>query len=256
MYMNTNQKMLIAGNWKMNNSLKEATYLISTITSTLQSELELYQKAEFLVCPAHPHLGVVSMELDEISVNLGGQDCSPHDNGAHTGDISAAMLSDLGARYVILGHSERRQNHGESSDLIAQKATKAHDKGLSAIICVGETLEQREAGQALDIVEQQIKDSIPTTATIENIVIAYEPVWAIGTGKVASPDDVEQMHAFIADALKEMLDNGQTIRILYGGSVKPDNANALSQIDYVGGFLIGGASLKADSFIGIARKIK
>lgn len=249
------QKTLVAGNWKMNNSLNEARSLVSGITSHLEKDPELYKNAEFLICPSPLHVSNITEILDGVPVHVGGQDCSFENNGAHTGDVSAEMLKDVGCRYVVLGHSERRQEHSESSVLVAQKSIAAHAQGLIAVICVGETLDERESGKAFDVVARQLQESIPSTANAENIVIAYEPVWAIGTGKVASPDDVEKMHAFIADALKEKLDNGLTIRILYGGSVKPDNANALSKIDHVGGFLIGGASLNADSYIGIARAL-
>ncbi|MBL4589080.1 MAG: triose-phosphate isomerase [Alphaproteobacteria bacterium] len=254
--MSTNtKKLLVAGNWKMNNSLDEAVSLIQNINSTIDSNPDVLQKADFLICPSYVHLAPVAQIVDGGSVTLGAQDCSFDDNGAHTGDVSVQMLKDLGCEMVIVGHSERRHNCGEGSDVVAQKAMKAHKDGLIAIICVGETLEQRESGNAFSVVLEQLEVSIPKSATVENMVIAYEPVWAIGTGKVASSEDVKVMHETIAHYLKEKLDMGGAIRILYGGSVKPENANDLSCIEHVDGFLIGGASLKADSFVGIAQNI-
>jgi len=253
-----NQKLLVAGNWKMNNSRQEAVDLITDIQSEIKLTPEVTKVADFLVSPAFVHISDVSGALDtgELPITLAGQDCSFEDNGAHTGDVSAVMLSDMGCSAVILGHSERRQNHGEESLLVAQKAERAHGIGLMTIICVGETLEERESGSAVDVVCQQLSESLPKTSSAQNIVVAYEPVWAIGTGRVASPEDVKDMHFQISNFLKEKLDNGGSIRILYGGSVKPDNAGVLSSIEHVDGFLIGGASLKASSFVGIAREIR
>ena len=240
----------------MNNSPNEAVSLAQNIQALIQSSPDVLNKAEFLVCPSHVHLMSVASTLREGDVSLGAQDCSFDDNGAHTGDVSVTMLGEVGCSMVVLGHSERRQNHKEESVVVAKKAAKAHSQGLVTIICVGETLDEREAGKALDVVCAQLEKSIPHSSNSENLLIAYEPVWAIGTGKVASPEDVENMHLGIASFLKEKLDNGHLIRILYGGSVKPENARALSQIEHVGGFLIGGASLKAESFVGIAQEIE
>ncbi|MGB1076735.1 MAG: triose-phosphate isomerase [Bdellovibrionales bacterium] len=255
--MSTNKnKLLVAGNWKMNNSLEEAVSLSKDITGYIHENPEILQKADFLICPSHVHLAWVNTVIADTPVMLGGQDCSQDSNGAHTGDVSAEMLSDLGCGMVILGHSERRQDHKEQDALIVEKVIKAHEQGIKTVICVGETLEQRESGKAFDVVLAQLEGSIPVGAKAEDVVVAYEPVWAIGTGKVASPEDVEAIHNVIADYLKEKLDNGDAIRILYGGSVKPDNAGDLSRIDHVHGFLVGGASLKAGSFVGIAQAIE
>ena len=188
-----------------------------------------------------------------MAVNIGGQDCSPFDGGAYTGDISANMLKDINCSYVILGHSERRQYYSESNMLVKQKAAMANDAGLTSIICVGETEEQREAGEEQDVVGTQMLESLPDTAKAENIVIAYEPVWAIGTGKTATIEDIAAMHDFIRSKLSEKLENAYKIRILYGGSVKPANATEIFAVNNVNGALIGGASLKAEDFIGIAK---
>lgn len=206
---------------------------------------------EFLVCPSFVHLDLVGSLIKDSVVKLGAQDCAAEEQGAHTGDISADMLASYGCEYVILGHSERRQDHGERSDLVRQKAERALGKNLKTIICVGETEEQRDDGQAMDVVGAQLSKSIPESATPENTVIAYEPVWAIGTGKTASLSDILEMHRFI----KEKLAPSGNFRILYGGSVKPENASEILTLDVVDGALIGGASLKADSYLGIAKAI-
>ena len=183
----------------------------------------------------------------EAVISVGGQDCSAETAGAYTGDISAPMLADAGASYVILGHSERRQGHGETDAMVAAKATAAHAAGLVAIICVGETEAEREAGKQLDVVAAQVKGSLPPGAKPENTVIAYEPIWAIGTGKTATAEDVRAMHAHLR-ALA-----GEGMRLLYGGSVKPANAGEILHTDNVDGVLVGGASLVAADFVAIAR---
>lgn len=246
-------KKLIAGNWKMNGLKKEAVALVQSIVDELGKEKSCLDKADILVCPPHVHIdSVVSETSDDVAV--GGQDCSVQDGGAYTGDVSSAMLKDLGCSFVILGHSERRDYQNEGDALISMKAAKAHENGLIAIICVGEKEEEREAGKEYDVVEAQLTASMPESASSQNTVIAYEPVWAIGTGKVATPENVRDMHKFIREKLQERLDNPSDMRILYGGSVKPDNAKALFSIENVDGALIGGASLKASDFIGIARQ--
>ncbi len=247
--------------------------LASDIVAGLQDQSDLLKENEFLVCPPYPYLAPVQTELS-MAVNLGAQDCSPFEGeGAYTGDVSAGMLKDLNCDYVILGHSERREYYAESNLMVQQKATIANEAGLKAIICVGETEAQREAGEHLDIVEQQLAGSLPTNGTADNMVVAYEPVWAIGTGKVATIDDITEMHAHIRNYLKQNcipcesrdLDDeekdsrlrgkstGENIRILYGGSVKPTNAKEIFAVENVNGALIGGASLKAEDFIGIAK---
>ncbi len=244
-------KKLIAGNWKMNGSAKIASDLIGAIAAGSAGV-----EQDLLVCVPYPYLSateILSSGKDNIS--FGAQDCSAHAEGAYTGEVSASMLSDMGCSHVIVGHSERREYHNEASDLVSAKAALAQKNGLVAIICVGETLEQREAGSAEEVVEAQLKGSIPSGSTAGNTVIAYEPVWAIGTGKVASEADVEAMHGFIREKLKTLVDNAEEVRILYGGSMKPDNAAALLSTPNVDGGLIGGASLDAQSFLAIAKAV-
>ena len=236
----------------MNGTLGEAVKLASGIVEGIQADSGLLEKNEFLVCPPFHHIVPVEGELT-MAVNIGGQDCSPFDNGAYTGDVSAAMLKDINCSYVILGHSERRQYYVESNLMVKQKAMMANEAGLTSIICVGETEEQREAGEEQDVVGTQMLESLPESATAENTVIAYEPVWAIGTGKVATIEDITAMHDFIRGKLAEKIEGADKIRILYGGSVKPANAVEIFAVNNVNGALIGGASLKAEDFIGIAK---
>ncbi len=205
---------------------------------------------EIVLCAPYIFLDRMDKFFQKTPFFTGAQDCSSRDNGAFTGDISAAMLKDMGCSFVILGHSERRQYHNETDEIVAAKAIKAYAAKLAAIICVGETAEDRENGREKDIVARQLAHSIPQNAPPELTVIAYEPVWAIGTGKTASADDVRDMHAFIREKLPENL---KTCRILYGGSMKPDNARELLAVPNVDGGLIGGASLKAADFISIAK---
>lgn len=245
-------KKLIAGNWKMNGTLADAAALAHDIAAGIKAQPALLDTCDFTVCPPFLHLATAKAALNDAPVALGGQDCAQHDNGARTGDISALMLKDIGCTTVILGHSERRHGHGESDSLIAAKAAKAHIAGLVAIICVGETESERDCGQAEDIVGRQLNGSVPPSATAENTVIAYEPVWAIGTGKTATPNDVKAMHEFIRSELAKKIKNSASVRILYGGSVKPDNAKELLAIPNVNGALIGGASLKAKDYLAIA----
>ena len=246
-------KKLIAGNWKMNGTGASAQSLVGDILAEVGKNPGIQNKCDFVVCPPMIHVPMMGWRLkDQEIVALGAQDCSDHDDGAYTGDVSAAMLKDIGCSYVILGHSERRLYHGESDLLIASKAAKAHQHGLITIICVGETGAEREQGQEKDVVARQIFNAIPPTATPLSAVIAYEPVWAIGTGKTATPEDVKIMHGFIRDKLKAMRPGYENMRILYGGSMKPDNAKALLATPNVDGGLIGGASLKADQFMAIA----
>lgn len=245
-------KNLIAGNWKMNGNLNSALILAREVSQAIQNDASLLANNDFVVCPPYLHLMPVKAELSD-SISLGAQDCSPFDKGAYTGDISAEMLKDISCSYVILGHSERRQYYAESNMLIRQKALMANEQGLITIICVGETEEQREAGREQAIVEKQLFDSLPESATAENTVIAYEPVWAIGTGKTATAADITAMHNFIREKLKQKLENADKVRILYGGSVKPANATEIFAVENVNGALIGGASLKAEDFIGIAK---
>ncbi len=244
-------KNLIAGNWKMNGSMEAALDLAKNIVSGIQENPDLLKNNDFLVCPPYLHLAPVQKELTS-AISLGSQDCSPFDKGAYTGDVSAAMLKDMNCDYVILGHSERRQYYRESDMLIKQKATMALEQGLIAIICVGETEQQREQGIEQDVVRTQLIGSIPEGASADTIVIAYEPVWAIGTGKVATVEDIRVMHAFIRNELEDLAKKSDKLRILYGGSVKPSNAAEIFAVDNVNGALIGGASLQAHDFLGIA----
>jgi triosephosphate isomerase len=248
-------KKLIAGNWKMNGTLGSARTLIEGIVDGLQALPSLTDKCDFVVCPPFVHMTVVKsvIEHNHGPIDLGAQNCADLPGGAYTGEVSAEMLKDFACHYVILGHSERRQLAAETDAQVRAKAELAHEAGLKAIICVGETAEQRSVGMETEVVESQLFGSIPPGATAENTVIAYEPVWAIGTGKVATVDDVAAMHQFIRDKVKEKVANSGQMRILYGGSVKPDNALALFAVPNVNGALIGGASLDAKQYLAIAQ---
>ena len=237
-------KALVAGNWKMNGliaSSREIDKLNDMIT-------ENGANCDVLICPPATLISTLSGR----GIDIGAQDCHMKVSGAHTGDISAAMIRDLGCRYVIVGHSERRADHGETNDIVRAKAATAQEQGLVAIICVGESDLQREKGETLDVVTDQVKRSIPDNATVENTVIAYEPVWAIGTGKVPTTDDVAEVHCVIRNLLLDRFgDQGEMVRIQYGGSVKASNARELMSVANVNGALVGGASLKAEDFYGI-----
>jgi triosephosphate isomerase len=207
--------------------------------------------AELLVCPTALHVAAVAAEVKGSPVAVGGQDCHAAKQGAHTGDIAAPMLRDAGAGFVILGHSERRQNHHETDDQVREKTLAAIEAGLTPIVCVGETEAERSAGHEQQVVAEQLAGSLPSPFPG---VVAYEPVWAIGTGKTATEADVAAMHGFIRGELRRLLgEAGAAVRILYGGSVRPANAVALMGLPDVGGALIGGASLKAEDFLAIAR---
>jgi triosephosphate isomerase len=240
---------LIAGNWKMHGlaaSLAEIRSLLDLLAAGTPIE------ADIMICPPATLLAQARYFLSKSVVMLGGQDCHPEAQGAHTGDMSAEMLADAGAKAVIVGHSERRTDHGETDALIAAKATAAHRAALQAIICIGETERQRREGETLDIVGRQLDGSLPASAAAANTVIAYEPVWAIGTGLTPTPQDVAEVHGFIRERLSKALgDEGSRLRILYGGSVKPNNARELLAVPNVNGALVGGASLKATDFYGI-----
>jgi triosephosphate isomerase (TIM) len=240
---------LIAGNWKMHCLGTEAVALAQGVAAGAQG-----LACELLVCPTALHVAAVAHALQGSSVAVGGQDCHQEKQGAHTGDIGAPMLRDAGASWVILGHSERRQNHDETDELVREKTLAAVDAGLTPIVCVGETADQRSGGQETEAVGWQLAGSLPKPF---NGVVAYEPVWAIGTGKTATEQDVATMHAFIRDELvRQFGDAGHAIRILYGGSVRPTNAASLLAVANVGGALVGGASLKAEDFLMIARAAK
>lgn len=214
--------------------------------------------AELLVCPPATLLAPVAEALEGSSVRLGGQDCHAAEKGAHTGDIAARMLADIGCAYVIVGHSERRHDHGESDAAVRAKAEAAHSAGLVAIVCVGETEAERKAGRALNVVADQIRGSLPDRSTAANTVVAYEPVWAIGTGRTPTPDEIQEVHAHARSSVAGAVGGhaAGAIRILYGGSVKPDNAPQFMQLPDVDGALVGGASLIAGDFLAIARSCR
>jgi triosephosphate isomerase len=240
---------LVAGNWKMN-GLKASASEITALGEKLAGAKA--PGCEILVCPPATLLSTFAPLAVKAGIGLGAQDCHAKPSGAHTGDISAEMLADIGCAYVIVGHSERRADHAESDEIVKAKAEAAHRAGLAAIICVGETEVERDAGDTLEVVAGQIADSIPKDATAANTVIAYEPVWAIGTGRTPSTDDVAEVHGLIRNALDMRVgEEGKAMRILYGGSVKPANARQLMAVPNVDGALVGGASLKAEDFWGI-----
>ncbi|MEA2743709.1 MAG: triosephosphate isomerase [Acetobacteraceae bacterium] len=237
---------LIAGNWKMHCLAAEAVALAKAVAAGAQGIT-----ADILVCPTSLHVAAVALALKDTAVAVGGQDCHQAKQGAHTGDIAGLMLRDAGASWVILGHSERRQNHDETDELVREKTLAAVEAGLMPIVCVGETADQRNSGQETEVVGWQLAGSLPKPFTG---VVAYEPVWAIGTGKTATDQDVATMHAFIREELvRQFGDAGHTIRILYGGSVKAANAASLLAVPDVGGALVGGASLNPEEFLAIAR---
>jgi triosephosphate isomerase len=239
---------LIAGNWKMNGlraALSEATIVAERLGGRAPN-------CDVMICPPATLVATLAELVKGGPVAVGGQDCHALASGAHTGDVSAQMLADAGASAVIVGHSERRADHGERDRDVRAKAEAAHGAGLVAIVCVGETAGQREAGLELGVVGRQLEGSMPEAANAANTVVAYEPVWAIGTGLTPTAADVAQMHAFMRDELvRRFGDEGRAMRLLYGGSVKPSNAAELLSVAEVNGALVGGASLKADDFLGI-----
>ncbi len=240
---------LIAGNWKMN-GLKSSQ---AEFDAMREGAAGVAAKADLLVCPPATLIAGLVERAKGSKLAIGAQDCHPKASGAHTGDLSAEMLADAGASAIIVGHSERRADHGETDAMVRQKAEAAWRAGLTAIVCIGETQAQRDAGQTLDICGGQLAGSLPDGATSTNVVVAYEPVWAIGTGLTPTAKDVEQVHAFIRGVLTHRFKGeGGKIRILYGGSVKPSNAAELMAVANVNGALVGGASLKAVDFLAIA----
>ncbi len=241
---------LIAGNWKMNGSKPMVRELIAGVLSRLDAG----QTSEVMVLPPYPYIPLVNSLLENTPVLLGGQDLSRHDSGAYTGEVAGAMLSDIGCSHVLVGHSERRSLHGEDNVLVAAKFAAAQAAGLQPILCVGETLEQRQAGQTDEVVRAQLDAVLSAcgVAAFSRAIVAYEPVWAIGTGQSATPDQAQAVHAMIrAHISREDAILGGRLRILYGGSVKPDNAVELLEREDIDGGLIGGASLSADGFMAI-----
>ncbi|MBZ0216199.1 MAG: triose-phosphate isomerase [Fimbriimonadaceae bacterium] len=247
-------RALVAGNWKMN-GLGASLAMLDELAAGLKSAGKKAGAAacDVMICPPATLLSSASARVKGADIGIGGQDCHAEISGAHTGDISAEMLADAGAGAVIVGHSERRADHGESDDDVRAKAMAAHRAGLMAIICIGETEAERQAGQALEVVSSQLKGSLPTGGVnAKNTIIAYEPVWAIGTGLTPTAIDVAEVHGTIRADLRAILgETGADMRILYGGSVKAGNAEELMGVANVNGALVGGASLKAEDFLGI-----
>ena len=236
-------KKLAAGNWKMNGTLAaldEVRALLAAHPAPV---------CEMLFCPPATLIAAMAAQAAGSALRVGGQDCHAKPSGAHTGDISAAMLADAGASHVILGHSERRADHGETDAQVLAKAQAAQAAGLVAVVCIGETEAQRDAGTTLAVIGAQLDGSVPANATAENLVLAYEPVWAIGTGRTPTLEQIAEVHAFLRDRLTARIGaEAAGVRLLYGGSVKPSNAGEIFAVPHVDGALVGGASLKAAAF--------
>ena len=247
--MNKERKLIIAGNWKMNKTVAEALALVND----LKLELSGVKEVDIVVCPPFTALESASKVILDSNIRLGAQNMSPQNFGAYTGEICAGMLKDFSVRYVILGHSERRQYQKESDALIAKKAAAVHAASLKPIVCVGETLAEREGGQTEKVLETQVRGSLAglTKEQMVETIIAYEPVWAIGTGLTATPAQAQEVHFFIRQELSRLLGTGDPYRIQYGGSVTPDNAATLLSQPDIDGALVGGASLKPELFLPI-----
>jgi len=250
--MSAARRILIAGNWKMNGLQADGVALASAVADKLKAAGDA--AFDMLVCPPYTIIGAVAGAASGSGLAVGAQDCHIAEKGAHTGDISTAMLADAGCSFIIVGHSERRTDHGESDGDVKAKAEAVNAAGLKAVICIGETEAERDSGDTLNVVKTQIAGSVPDDATAENTVVAYEPVWAIGTGRTPTNDEVQEVHAFIRSELAAKLgqDTADGVRLLYGGSMNPGNASELLALADVDGGLIGGASLKADDFWAIA----
>ena len=244
-------RKLIAGNWKMNGRRGDGVQLARDLGLRYAAEAE--PPCDLLLCPPFTLLSTVAGAIDGSGVLLGGQDCHTAASGAHTGDVAAEMLTDLGCSHAIVGHSERRTNHGEIDLMVAEKAQAAHRAGLIAIICIGETEAERDAGDTLTVCSRQIAGSVPGGSTAENTVIAYEPVWAIGTGRTPTSADIAEVHAHIRAELSRNLGDADNVRILYGGSVKGANSAEILAVPNVDGALVGGASLNPEDFWTIAQ---
>ncbi|SDK80939.1 triose-phosphate isomerase [Paracoccus chinensis] len=244
-------RKLAAGNWKMNGTLASLAEVDALTRDCGTAGVEI------LICPPatlmRPMADCIGRGI--IAVAVGGQDCHAKESGAHTGDISAEQLRDAGASYVIVGHSERRADHGETDEDVAAKAVAAHRAGIASVICLGETEAQRDANETLDVIARQLAGSVPDCATAANTVIAYEPVWAIGTGRTPTNDQIAEVHAAMREALVARFADGAGFRLLYGGSVKPANAAEIFAIAHVDGALVGGASLKAADFAPIVKAL-
>ena len=239
-------RALIAGNWKMNTLRSDAQTLAQALVDRCGAEGD--PGSDLLVCPPVTGLQTVGDVVKGTPVALGAQDCHPDSFGAHTGDINAQMLADSGCTHVIVGHSERRADHGESNALVKDKAAAAQNQGLTAIICVGETLEQRDTGETLAVITNQITGSLPEQSKATDTVIAYEPVWAIGTGRTPTLEQIVEVHDHMRALLAKHMSDSKAVRLLYGGSVNPGNAKEILAVENVNGGLVGGASLKADDF--------
>lgn len=233
-------KPLIAGNWKMNLTAKEAVHLIDNLV--------VPEDVDVVVCPSYPYLALTVAAVLKKSIQVGGQDCHPADEGAYTGDVSAKMLQDIGCTYVILGHSERRLHHGETNSMIQSKVTAAMAKDLRVILCIGETDAQNQANQTLAVLAEQLTQSLPADVMADRLAVAYEPVWAIGTGRTATGEDISRAHGFIRKHLSSRVPASEKIPLLYGGSVNAKNAMSILSLAEVNGVLVGGASLKIDDF--------
>ncbi len=244
-------RALVAGNWKMN-GLKGSRKELAALSRLLE-RASGKPACEIMICPPATLLMAFREAAKGTGIKIGAQDCHVSESGAHTGDLSAVMMKDAGAKAIIVGHSERRADHGESNNLVRAKAEAAHAAGLVAIICLGETIEERNDNATLRVVGSQLKNSLPDAVTAANTVIAYEPVWAIGTGLTPTADDVKKVHAHIRKRLAAEVGDevASRVRILYGGSVKPSNAVELMAVENVDGALVGGASLQAADFFGI-----
>ncbi len=255
------RRPLVAGNWKMNGTGRDGLALADELARRAKSlsgpsgarGSDEALRCDLLVCSPATLLWRVAQVLSGTPISVGGQDCHPAPSGAHTGDISAEMLRDAGAAFVIVGHSERRGGHGESDELVRAKAEAAHEAGLCAIICIGETEAERDGGKTLAVLARQLRGSVPEGTSAANTVIAYEPVWAIGSGRTPEISEIAAAHAHIRHTLGARLTDAGNMRILYGGSVKPSNAAAFLALPDVDGALVGGASLNAEAFWTIAR---
>lgn len=247
------RRPLIAGNWKMNNNSAESVELVSQLKEMISGVKEV----EVVVAPPYTALGSVAAAIKGSTILLSAQNIFWEEKGAFTGEVSPAMLKDIGCQYAIIGHSERRQYFGETNETVNKRLKAALNASLIPLVCIGETLEEREAGKTLAIIEQQVKEGLDglSSGEMEKVVVAYEPVWAIGTGKTATPEQAQEAHQFIRKMLAQVFNKGvaEGTRILYGGSVKPDNVDQLMSQKDIDGALVGGASLKADSFARIVQ---
>ncbi len=246
------RKNIVAGNWKMNTTVPEGVKLAKEVNKALEGK---DVNCDVIICVPFTHLVPVNDAIDPAKLGLGAENCADHRSGAYTGEVSAPMVASTGAKYVILGHSERRQYYGETSETLKEKVALALENGLTPIFCIGEVLEQREDGSYFDVVKKQIEEALFNLSAedFSKLILAYEPVWAIGTGKTATDDQAQEMHAFIRKTIEDKYGKevAENTSILYGGSCKPSNAKALFAKPDVDGGLIGGASLEAESFMGI-----